>query len=318
MKLIHKTISPVLNTFKSENYIVLDIETTGLGYKNKIILIGLYIIEDNQSQGTFLQFFNDDGLSEKEILLTFIEKIMLYNKFYFISFNGNAFDFSFLNARFTYNQINYQFSKYNNIDLLALARAHKLSYPFPSLSLKSIESFYSIPRKDTISGKESVELYNSYLLNQSKELERIILTHNEDDIINLWPLFCKMKDHLNISIPPCFLWNNQYYYIQAITAHENYITLKFSLPLFQELFEYFFNRLGLSFHTYEKNYELRLATKSILDKELYVFDTDKILGVDFDSLDNKTKQNYIVKYGDLLYVDNILNLVKTTLSESVF
>lgn len=315
MKLISKTIDIPQTFIPSDSFIVIDIETTGLSYKNKIIIIGLLIIEELKPQGTFMQFFNDDGHSEIDLLLSFIETIKLYNKYYFISFNGNAFDFSFINARLSFNKIDFQLSKFNNIDLLALARSHKQVYSLSSLNLKSIESFYSIHRIDTISGKESVDLYKTYLITKKDELKHLILTHNEDDIMNLWPLFCTMKGHLHLNLPISFMWNHQYYYIQSVTFMNDYLCLHFSLPAFYQLKDIFINRLGLSLTTHKTYYELKLPIIHDPQNALYIFNTEDLLGLQFQSLDNQSKQNYIAKYGNLLYTDNIIQIVKSCLGE---
>lgn len=78
-----------------------------------------------------------------------------------------------------------------------------LSFPAPfkeklSLSdckLKTIEKYLGIYREDTISGKESIDLYKEYYVSQDIDLKEKILLHNYEDIYYLGIIF-KIKDIL--------------------------------------------------------------------------------------------------------------------------
>jgi hypothetical protein len=49
-----------------------------------------------------------------------------------------------------------------SIDILSYLRPLKKLWNFENLKLKTVEKFFSIERQDTISGKESVDMYKLY------------------------------------------------------------------------------------------------------------------------------------------------------------
>lgn len=215
------SINEFYKYFPKENrYLFLDIETTGLGHKNKIMLIGLVTIKSNDTLEV-MQLFDDNGHSEYEILISLIDIIEKNTIDYFISFNGNAFDFPFINARLKHHNIDYSLIKTLNIDLLKIARAYKSQLGIEPLNLKSIENHLGIPRKDTISGKESITQYFNYLKTKDIDLESTILRHNYDDIINMLPLVRLLEYATDISklIPrKIFTFNRQIWYLTSLSV----------------------------------------------------------------------------------------------------
>ena len=60
----------------------------------------------------------------------------------------------------------------------------------------SLEDHYGIfsDRKDTITGRESVSLFNQYSLTGNSSVEKIILTHNREDVLQLHRLMYLAMD----------------------------------------------------------------------------------------------------------------------------
>lgn len=173
-----------------ENHFVFDIETTGLNSKYcKVILIGILYIKDNKT--IIKQFFANSQESEKEILLEFLSHIKDFE--YHITFNGITFDIPFLNYRLKKYDIAYEIAKSNDIDILRLVRPYKETLSLSDCKLKTIEKYLGIERDDTISGKESVELYKEFENTQDTKLKEKILLHNYDDIFYLGHIF-KIRD----------------------------------------------------------------------------------------------------------------------------
>lgn len=172
------------------NHIVFDIETTGLNSKYcKVILIGALYIENNKT--VVKQFFALSQDSEKNILTEFIDLIQSFD--YHITFNGITFDIPFLNYRLKKHDINYEIDKYKDIDILRLVKPYKENLSLSDCKLKTLEKYLGIERDDTISGKESVELYKEFEKTQDISLKEKILLHNYDDIYYLGHMF-KIKD----------------------------------------------------------------------------------------------------------------------------
>lgn len=188
----------------NKNYCFLDIETTGLSRsRNKIILIGILYLENNQIK--IQQFFAND-LTEEKILLTSFKKII--SKFDTIfNYNGTTFDIPFINQRFKHYNIDYAINLEKSLDILRIVRKNKNVLNLPNYKLKSVESSIGLFREDKISGKESISLYYSYLKNNNSEIKETILRHNYEDIYYLskiLKIFDLINDKKNINIKYTF------------------------------------------------------------------------------------------------------------------
>ncbi|MGL4796673.1 MAG: ribonuclease H-like domain-containing protein, partial [Paraclostridium sp.] len=137
------------------------------------------------------QFFALSQDSEINILSEFIDLIKSFD--YHITFNGITFDIPFLNYRFKKHNIDYEIDKYKDIDILRLIKPYKEHLSLSDCKLKTLEKYLRIERDDTISGKESVELYKEFEKTQDIHLKEKILLHNYDDIYYLGHMF-RIKD----------------------------------------------------------------------------------------------------------------------------
>ena len=190
-----ETITKILDEFIDipPNHFVFDIETTGLSPKYcKVILIGIMYNLNNKT--IIKQFFAENEDDENKLLLEFINEIKNFENH--ITFNGLTFDIPFLNSRFDKHNINYNLSKDKDIDILKLIKPFKEKLSLPDCKLKTLEKYLGIYREDTISGKESVELYNEYISSKCNNLKDRILLHNYEDIYYLGKIF-KIKDILH-------------------------------------------------------------------------------------------------------------------------
>ncbi len=165
---------------------VLDIETTGLDRNRcRVILTGLLTPIDGGVRAT--QFLAENHCEEGKVLDATIEFLDSEGIDYLITYNGAAFDVPFLNTRLERCFAGRQIGMYD-FDLLRFLRMTTcLKARTGSLSQKSVENYYGIlsDRGDTISGRESVMLFDQYSLTGNSTIEKIILTHNREDIVHL-------------------------------------------------------------------------------------------------------------------------------------
>lgn len=169
-----------------QDHCVFDIETTGLSPKyNKAILIGILYVKNNQT--IIQQFFAENSLQEKEILFYFKEVFKEFEGH--ITFNGISFDIPFLNERFVKHDLDFSIDKSKDIDIMRIIKPHQKKLKLENCKLKTVEKLIGIERKDTISGKESVDLYKEYEKFGNDELKKKILLHNYEDIYYLGKLF---------------------------------------------------------------------------------------------------------------------------------
>lgn len=234
MEVITKTIDNLIDIPK--NHFVFDIETTGLSPKYcKVILIGILYNLNNKT--IIKQYFAESEEEEKDLLLKFINDIKTFD--HHITFNGVSFDIPFLNSRFNSNDIDFSIDKCDDIDILRIVKPFKEKLSLSDCKLKTIEKYMGIKREDTISGKESVELYKNFVISKDISLKEKILLHNYEDIYylgkiyNIKNIIDENLDYIDININ-----NLNYkvllskYKITKSVLHLNFISRKkFELPL---------------------------------------------------------------------------------------
>lgn len=283
-----------------QKHFVFDIETTGLSPKFcKVILIGIVYNENNQT--IIKQFFASNDDEEKELLLAFIDEIKSFNKH--ITFNGFTFDIPFLNSRFKKNKIDFSLNKDDDIDILRLIKPYKEKLSLLDCKLKTIEKYIGINRDDTISGKESVELYNEFKNTQDKKLKDKILLHNYDDIYYLSQMI-KIKDIILDKLNPLIInINNQKLSLvqNSYKINKNNLTMKYDI----------FNGYLKNINIYEDSYSILCENNNLIinininkgndsnDNEILFYNLSTIIPVKFnnnileDNINNLC--NYLVK-----------------------
>lgn len=183
--------------FRNKSYAVFDIETTGLSpASSKLILSGILLV--NGDEGQVVQLFADQPEDEKEIIMETLR--LLESVDLIVTYNGKHFDLPFLVSRAKKHGIGCDSLPYN-LDLYLVVNGYSpLREVLPSLRQKSIEVYMGISdgRDDEISGGDSVALYNRYMATKSFELEKKILLHNHDDVVQLnllLPIIAKVDFH---------------------------------------------------------------------------------------------------------------------------
>jgi len=224
-----------------DDFILFDIETTGLSHsKSQVILIG-YIIYDGTSF-VLTQLFCENRNEEKELLLAF--QNALTSKTYYITYNGRAFDLPYTNSRFKRFAIDCMMPKSKNLDIMRLVKHNKDYFNFQDFKLKTVEKFLGIEREDTISGKESVELYELYEKTMDSDLEERILLHNYEDILYLMECLSIVNhvhpDTLYQECPLSLTAKNGQLYIQDVKIKGDKLSVCFYAPKFasQDYYDY--------------------------------------------------------------------------------
>lgn len=187
---INHIYSPVFGEYYSAmKPCVLDIESTGLDRsRNRVILVGL--LTETESGVRVTQFLAENHYEEYKVLQATLDFLKDEGIDYLITFNGINFDIPFLNARLENSFMDGHLSMYN-FDLYRFFRkCTVLPDKLSSLSQTSCEAYFGIAsdRKDTISGRENISLFNEYSLTGNSTVEKIILTHNREDVYQLYRL----------------------------------------------------------------------------------------------------------------------------------
>lgn len=292
MEVITKTLDELIDI--PPNHFVFDIETTGLNSNYcKVILIGILFNQDNKT--VIKQFFANTEDDEKELLLTFINTIKNYQNH--ITFNGLTFDIPFLNTRLKKHNIDFYLSKNDDIDILKLIRPFKEKLSLSDCKLKTIEKYLGIYREDAISGKESIDLYKDYSVNQDIDLKEKILLHNYEDIYYLGVIF-KIKDILKHKLNVLYIATNN-----------------LSLELVPGSFKISKNILSIRYNTFEGN----IFNINIYNDSYSIISDEKNLILNLSLDKGRDSNNNIIlfynlykiiplKFNDSFLEDNIYSL----------
>ncbi len=270
----------VFDILQHSDFCLIDIETLGLSRKfHKIILIGyLFRIGD---QLIIKQLLAENPHEERDILQLFVQDMKKFNTF--ITYNGNAFDIPFLQARILQHSLSWDIQDALHMDLLIYIRRYQEHLKLENYRLKTVEGLLGITREDTISGKDSIELYKAYVKTRAPELEEKILLHNLEDIYYLSKLlrifdFLPFVAHSFISrlhIEKKFESLEFYYnpYDFCISQGKlNFRGRSTTFKLFQEELHYHSNycfKWKPSVGTFE--FELTLLTGKLPSKEKYYY-----------------------------------------------
>ncbi len=170
---------------------IFDIETTGLSAQrgNKIIMTACLI--PNSKGVTITQFLAENPYEEDRVIMATMNFLKDESVDYLITYNGASFDIPFMKQRLATKNLPYVLNMYE-FDLYNFIRSNtELKSQIGSLSQKNVEQHFGISsnRKDVISGRESVKLFAEYAINQDSVIEKIILTHNREDVLQLCHLF---------------------------------------------------------------------------------------------------------------------------------
>lgn len=300
----------IFNHINMKDILIFDIETTGFSREHtKVMLIGY--VEMKDKMGNLSQLFCNSLSEEKEILIDFMNTISNYS--YFMTYNGDAFDIPYLNARYKANGIDFSIDKSRNIDMLKFTRKHMGELQLDNYKLKSVERLLGINREDEISGKESVELYFSYLRKPNKDLLDKILLHNYDDIKNMYPLLgltdYVTKKNLEMFLPKLInLYNKKMVLSSYLIKDYLFITLNSLEKLNDRLIEEF--NYSLKIQNNIVSLKLPLISISIQNKELHFIDIEKLSELKFNELSSQEKMKYLVSIDNEIVIEGISEIDK--------
>ncbi len=168
---------------------VFDIEATGLSPRLcKVIMTAMLVPTDKGVKIT--QFLAENHYEEDKVLTATMDFLHEEGIDYLITYNGQTYDVPFVNTRLDMLCLPYQLDLYD-FDLYKFLKKHSiLPRLLDSLSQASVERFFMIrkDREDTISGKEIIVLFDEYARTGNSQIEKVILTHNREDVLQLYKI----------------------------------------------------------------------------------------------------------------------------------
>ena len=168
----------------------LDIETTGFSrLYESIYLIGFTFFEED----CFItQQYLAGSQSEEGILLRRVLDDLRSFKIV-ATYNGDMFDLPFIKERSARLHIRSKedslwFDRMVSLDLMRRYRPYKAFFGWPNMKLKTVEMSLGASRRDPFDGGQLIEVYEEYTKSGDQRLEKTLLLHNYEDIVNLLSL----------------------------------------------------------------------------------------------------------------------------------
>ena len=165
-----------------EKVFFMDIETTGFNRTyDSVYLTGFLYFEAGQFY--LEQHLASDLRDEPEIVEAFCDRLSDAEQV--ITFNGEMFDFPFMENRHRTLHVTAPWPTYGSCDLLRRYRPYQTLFGWENCRLKTMERSLGVDREDVFTGGELIEVFETYALKQDPELEKVLLLHNYEDILNI-------------------------------------------------------------------------------------------------------------------------------------
>lgn len=174
-----------------EKVLFWDIETTGFSRRyDSIYLMGFFYWEGRRP--ILEQLLCASTAEEIGLLENFLQKIEDYELL--VTYNGDTFDLPFVKERLRQMRIPGRPPDPRCLDLYKLYRPYAYFFGWDSCKLKSLERFLGVERQDTMDGGELIEVFYEYSRTDDPALEKTLLLHNYEDLLNL-PRLLKIEQY---------------------------------------------------------------------------------------------------------------------------
>lgn len=162
-----------------DKLIYFDIETTGFSRKYCIVyMIGCMYFIDGVPMYT--QWLAENDNEEANVLMAFHKFLQGFSTI--IHFNGTSFDMPFLKERGEKFRLDFEFNRFNSIDLYKSVSSFGHILKLENMKQKTFERLFDIKRKDPFSGGDLIEVYRDLVRTRDERLIFPLLLHNKEDV----------------------------------------------------------------------------------------------------------------------------------------
>lgn len=173
-----------------ERLLFFDIETTGFSPEScSVYLIGA--VYRSAGSWRMIQWFAGTPDEEEGVLRAFMRFASSFALL--VHFNGEQFDIPFVKRRMEKLCPDAEQCWPESLDIYKIIRPWKKFLGLDSLKQKSLERFLGIEREDAYNGGELIKVYRDAQITGSKSLRRLLLLHNEEDVLGLPALLSLMS-----------------------------------------------------------------------------------------------------------------------------
>lgn len=171
------------HTEEVSSYLFFDIETTGLKKESSLI----YMISCGCSNGdgswNITQWMACSPDEEADILREFIAFSSNFPGF--CHYNGDRFDIPFTKYRMKLHNFPDIFQDKMSLDLYRKLKPCQNFLKLSGMKQKDVESFLSVNRHDSITGRDGIAVCKSFWKSKDMELAAPLLLHNLEDVTGL-------------------------------------------------------------------------------------------------------------------------------------
>ena len=169
--------------------VFLDIETTGLKREtSSVYLIGLlFPVKDSKDGRWDLKLILAESEREEPEILKELSRVFAGKPARLITFNGERFDIPFLKKRYEINgvELPHILSQYEGTDIYRMINRYRKAFGLSHMNQKSVERILKVNREDRYSGGELIPYYREYERTGDKEIEKLLITHNREDVYGM-------------------------------------------------------------------------------------------------------------------------------------
>lgn len=182
-----------------EHTCFLDIETTGFSRTyDTIYLIGLVYFQGGMVYTR--QYLASCRQDEAQLLKEALDFLSSFDTI--ITYNGDMFDLPFIKERGRLlrewtPKVRDKADHVRSVDLMRRYRRHQKFFGWPNMKLKTVEACLGIGRQDPFDGGQLIDVFDEYEKSGDQQLEKTLLLHNYEDIVNLRDLL-KVEELLGI------------------------------------------------------------------------------------------------------------------------
>lgn len=178
----------------------LDIETTGLSPDcSRVYLVGCLFPHTKECWG-FRQWLAESPYEERQLL----EQVTAFCRDFggLVHFNGDRFDLPYLQKRCQEQGVSGAFLSMPSFDIYRNVKRCRSLCALPNVKQKSVERFLGIDREDQYSGGQLIDVYHRFVQTGNEELQRLLLLHNEEDVLGMPRLLPMLLYPAFLSDPP--------------------------------------------------------------------------------------------------------------------
>ncbi len=159
-----------------------DIETTGFSPSSSMVfLIGVLFFDEECWKLT--QFLAEGPEDESAVLCAFLDTAARYDTI--VHFNGSTFDVPYLTKKADSYGMAHTLEHSLSLDLYKKYRFLGKILSLERMNQSSLEAFIGWQRKDRLTGKHMVSLFQKYAVSGDFAIRDLLLLHNHDDMIGM-------------------------------------------------------------------------------------------------------------------------------------